>query len=97
MKTFKDLKFKKHPHGNGKIARLNFKNGYGVSVTRFTGGIFGDSYTSNDKEWELAVLKDDRLCYETPITDDVIGHLKSDKVTKIMKQVQELPKVKVKQ
>ena len=60
-------------------------------------GITGyGSYTRNDSEWELAVLKGNEeewnLTYDTPITDDVIGHLCEDEVTEIMKQVQELPK-----
>lgn len=32
MKTFKDLEFIQHPSGTGKIARIEFSNGHGVSV-----------------------------------------------------------------
>lgn len=94
MKAFKDLEFKRHPLGNGKQARMDFPNGYGVSVVRFSvlGG-YG-SYTDNESEWELAVFKDGGLCYATPITDDVIGHLSADDVTKIMKKVQKLKQEK---
>lgn len=97
MKTFRDLKFGPHPNGNGKAARLFFPNGYGVSVVRFKiGGYLMGSYTTDDTEWELAVLKGTEdewdLCYTTPITDDVIGHLKASDVTKIMKKVQKLKK-----
>ena len=53
------------------------------------------SYTSNETEWELAVghgsEKNWAICYSTPITDDVIGHLTEEQVTEVMKQVQELP------
>lgn len=42
MKTFKDLIFKEHPSGTGLIARMDFKNGHGISVVK--GHIFiGDS------------------------------------------------------
>jgi len=34
MKTFKDLVFEPHPSGNGKIARIEFKNGRGVSIVQ---------------------------------------------------------------
>lgn len=89
MKTFKDLGFKPHPIGNGFQAIMFFENGYGVSVVNFRG-----AYVSGPDEWELAVLKGTEksfdLCYSTPITDDVIGHLKRAGVTRIMKKVQAL-------
>jgi len=40
MKTFKDLEFIPHPSGTGKIARMEFKNGHGISVVQ--GHIFID-------------------------------------------------------
>ncbi len=96
MKTFKDLKFGPHGHADGVQALCFFPNGFGVSVVRFKlGGDLGyGSYTTNEKEWELAVLKGSsehwNLTYQTPVTDDVIGHLSEDGVTDIMKKVQEL-------
>lgn len=95
MKTFNDLEFKGHRTGNGKQALMFFPNGYGVSVVRFMIGSIGyGSYTDNESEWELAVLKgteeDWDLCYDTNITDDVIGHLTDDGVTDIMHKVQSL-------
>lgn len=111
MKTFKDLKFNPHPQAQGLQARLDFPNGYGVSVVRFrmgSGNPFNDfvlgacadsegygSYTSNENEWELAVFHDGRICYDTPITSDVLGHLTEDAVTDVMKEVQKLPKKEV--
>lgn len=98
MKTFKDLEFKPHQTGDGLHAVMLFPNGYGVSVVRFKNSISGTyySYTSSEKEWELAVIKggekDWTLTYETKITKDVIGHLKVRQVTAIMKQVQKLKK-----
>ena len=98
FKTFDDLEFKKHPAGNGFQGLAEFPNGYGVSVVRFKlSRPFGPqigygSYTSDEDEWELAILKDGSITYNTPITEDVIGHLTKDQVTEIMKQVQELKK-----
>jgi len=106
-KTFKDLKFIEKEgesvfsrlgglfnSGTGpgipRIAQLPFDNGYGVSV------IDGQGSYTNAGEFEVAVLKKDGkywgLCYDTPITDDVIGHLSPKKVTEIMKEIQDLKK-----
>lgn len=91
MKTFEDLEFKPHRHMPGLQAIMYFPNGYGVSVVRFKlmldSSMYG-SYTSNEKEWEVAILKDGKLCYTTPLTDDVIGHQTDSEVTEIMRQVQ---------
>lgn len=94
MKTFKDLVFNDHPNSTGKQAVMMFPNGYGISVVRFTiMGRYG-SYTDNETEWEAAVLKGKGnewfLCYDTEITEDVIGHLSNDGVTKLMQKIQEL-------
>lgn len=87
MKTFNDLKFNRTttPFGFIDRARLQFPNGYGISVIRGT-----YSYRGDEELYECAVLKDNRLCYDTPITSDVIGYCDEDKVTEIMKQIQEL-------
>ena len=96
LKTFRNLKFKKHPNGKGLQAKMFFKNGYGVSIIRFKSpiGTGYSSYTNNEKEWELAVMKGNKkkntLTYETSITNDVIGHLSVRQVTNIMKRVQKL-------
>ena len=92
MKTFRDLEFTPHLTGDGLQARMEFKNGYGVSVVRFklAGGFIYGSYTNNEKEWELAVLYKGSLTYDTPITDDVMGHLNAGQVSNVMKQVQQL-------
>ena len=96
MKTFKDLVFNPHSNCDGIQAKIFFPNGYGVSVVRFKlpGGFGYGSYTSNESEWELAVLegteKDWGLTYNTPITNDVLGHLSADDVTDVMAKVQSL-------
>ena len=85
MKTFNDLDFQPMQFGIGVIARINFDNGYGASVVKST-----FSYGGNQDLYELAVIKDDAICYDTPITDDVLGYLTEDDVTKYLGQIQEL-------
>ena len=86
MKTFKDLEFNNHPLSPeyfSKAASLTFCNGYGVSV------IAGEmAYSNDERPYELAVLKDGDLCYDTEITDDVLGYLTEQDVTEVMKKVQ---------
>lgn len=86
MKQFKDLQFKKHPIGVGIMSRIQFDNGYGVSVVK-------TPYTyGGDKDlYELAVLDNEgSLCYNTPITADVMGWLREIDVTDVMEKIQQL-------
>lgn len=62
-----------------------FPNGYGASVVQHD-----FSYGSKKGLWELAVLKDDELCYTSGITEDVIGHLSWDNVENYLEQIKEL-------
>ena len=100
VKTFTDLVF--NPHALSKEARhlpsplreeymeakhavMRFDNGYGISVVK------GDMFYSNGIDtYEVAVLKDGAICYDTSITDDVIGYVNADEVSNIMKQIKEL-------
>jgi hypothetical protein len=86
MKTFNDLEFKSRTLMGGIISRIMFENGYGASVVK------GEhTYGGKDGLYELAVLdKDGKLCYDTPVTDDVEGYLSEDEVTKLMEQIQKL-------
>nr|DAF57302.1 MAG TPA: hypothetical protein [Podoviridae sp. ctuch15] len=63
-----------------------FANGYGASVVQNR-----HSYGHNDGLYELMVLKDAVPCYDTPITNDVIGYLTADEVTEYLKQIEKLP------
>jgi len=90
MKTFNDLDFKSMEMGIGFIARINFDNGYGASVVK---SMF--SYGGNQGLYELAVIKDNDICYDTTITDDVLGYLTEDDVTKYLGQIQELKNAKI--
>ena len=82
-----------HPAGLGGVQRLyRFGNGYGASVVchRF-------SYGGESGLWELAVIKYQKdgerfsLTYDTPITDDVIGHLPESAVDALLGQIEALP------
>nr|DAM17504.1 MAG TPA: hypothetical protein [Caudoviricetes sp.] len=64
-----------------------FSNGYGASVIQNC-----YSYGHEYGLYELAVLKDGRLCYSTPITSNVIGYLTADKVAKHLSRIEKLPK-----
>lgn len=72
------------------LGKQFFDNGYGVSV------ICNEmSYGGKEGLFELAVLKGTEknydLCYDTPITNDVIGWLESEEVDALIKQVKALP------
>lgn len=90
MKEFKDLTFGAHKTiGFGTQAKFQFDNGYGISV--ITGS---SAYGDGDTPYEAAVLlSDGSLCYDTPVTEDVMGHLTADTVTDKMRQIQELPAI----
>jgi hypothetical protein len=96
MKGFDDIIFEPHPVGEGFHGKIFVPNGYGVSVVRFKTphNVLYGSYTSNDNEWEVAILKGNEneweICYDTEITDDVIGHQTEGEVTWIMVKVQQL-------
>ena len=70
--------------GHGYV--YNFENGYGASVVQHSG-----SYGGNQGLYEIAVLdsKGD-LCYDTPITDDVIGYATEDKVLDTLHRIRML-------
>jgi len=71
---------------NGVAARMMFENGYGVSVVRHS-----FSYGGKAGLYELAVLDvDGEITYDTPVTNDVIGHLTPEGVTEKMAFVQVL-------
>jgi hypothetical protein len=99
MKTFDDLEFNDDlgPMGRKIDAKMFFPNGYGISVIRNDHPTFGFTSYTTDDEWEIAVIVGTsreekwKIVYDTPITEDVIGHLSDDEVTEIMQQIQELP------
>ena len=83
MKSFKDLIFVKKM--GGVVSRIEFSNGYGASVVRHP-----FSYGGNMGLYELAVLKKDEICYDTSITDDVLGYLSTSQVDEVLVKIQQL-------
>jgi hypothetical protein len=89
---FTNLQFAQHPTlgGEDAVQALHFfPNGYGVSVVRFPG-----SYGFADDLYEVAVLKGVsekwEICYDTPVTDDVLGHRDEQDIENIMEEIQAL-------
>ena len=87
---FKPQKENTINEGIQKVYRFN--NGYGASVVRNN-----FSYGHNAGLWELAVLKfenngsdDADLCYDTEITDDVVGYLTDNEVVVLLERIRGL-------
>ena len=86
---FSDLNFEPHPNWDGVQARHFFDNGYGVSVIKSS-----NSYGGSRGLYELAVLQgleeDWKICYDTSITDDVMGYLTTEDIDTVLNQVENL-------
>ena len=96
----------KHHEGawGGRQRIYKFSNGYGASV--IPEYIERDLNEYEDHEnperpvvgemmpkkgfWEVAVFKDDELCYNTEITDDVMRHLNDPEVDNVLGQIKNL-------
>lgn len=65
--------------------RYAFPNGYGASVVHHSFCYGG---------YELAVIAGDTgvLCYDTPVTDDVVGYLDDEKCARLLAQIMALPR-----
>jgi hypothetical protein len=92
---FADLEFKAHKFEDGIHAKHEFDNGYGVSVLRFnitllSGEVVQGSYGSLEGLYEVAVTKGGKPCYDTSISDGVIGHCDEAEVEDIMEKVSKL-------
>jgi len=91
---FQDLDFTPHAHNptRGIQAWCYFANGYGASVVRFPG-----SYGFEDGLFEVTVLSCPdgkwKVCYDTPITGDVLGRLSEQDVDSVLEQVESLPMI----
>ncbi len=72
-------------YANGVQVVHEFPNGYGASVVKHD-----YSYGGKDGLWEMAVLKEGELCYNTHITNDVIGYLSDADVKSTLKEIEQL-------
>lgn len=91
MKTFENLKFEQHSIANSGIATFEnarhaveyFDNEYGISV------LFGGCFYSNGIDtYEVVVLFNNQITYNTDITHDVMGYLSANEVTEVMEKIQ---------
>lgn len=74
-----------HQEG-GTWLRYHFPNGYGASVISHK-----YSYGGSDGLWEIAVLRDDEITYDTPLTSDVLGYLTESDVLLYLDEIKGLP------
>lgn len=85
-RKFSHLEFQPTPGLPGKRCKVLFKNGYGASVIRMP-----FSYGNTEGLYELAIIgKDNRIAYNTGITDDVLGNLTEDEVLEYLEKVENL-------
>ena len=83
---FEDLEFKPMlNHDNGIFVRVEFPNGYGASIVKSP-----RSYGGAQDLYELAVLYDNMINYDTEITNDVLGYLTPEDVTKLLERIEAL-------
>lgn len=84
---FQDIQFDIQRSGESvsERARVHFKNGYGASIVRHD-----YSYGGPQGLYELAVLRDDKLCYNTPVTSDVLGYLTPNDVERYLQEIESL-------
>ena len=86
MTTLEDLVFDRSDSHVAR-AKAHFPNGYTASV------IIGPySYGGDEGLYELAVMHGGELCYLTPVTDDVVGHLTPEQVTELLAKIEALPR-----
>jgi hypothetical protein len=90
MKTFNDLIFGQHINNcikDTKQARMQFDNGYGISVLLGGEGI----YSNGIDTYEVAILYDNELCYDSGLCDDILGYQTESEITELMVKIQSLP------
>jgi hypothetical protein len=78
------------PVFDGVQHKVFYPNDYGASIVKHQ-----YSYGGSLGKWELAVLKGTEkkwdLCYNTPITNDVLGYLSEQEVDSILQEIENLP------
>ena len=90
LKTKYTPTYEKHVDGYMQCNywKFEFPNGYGASVIcHICDGVI-INYGCKDAPFELAVIKDNKLCYDTSITNDVIGYLTSEEVEKYLEIIE---------
>ena len=84
---FDNYKTLDKPYAGGIRREYKFENDYGASVI-----CHGFSYGGELGLFEIAVLDSSgNLCYDTSITDDVIGFLTEEAVIEVLREIKDLP------
>lgn len=83
--TFEDLTFLPTIYSEGIQAIVNFDNNYGASVVKSN-----RSYGGKEGLYELAITYNGDICYDTYITNDVLGHLTPEDITKLLEKIEAL-------
>ena len=78
MKTFKDLVFEEHPSGTGKIARMEFKNGHGISVVQ------GHIFLGESDLYDMAEIFNNEVVTSTNVME-VTEELITNKMIELQK------------
>lgn len=82
---FEDLEFKPILHSEGIFVKIEFPNGFGASVIRSE-----HSYGGSNGLYELAVTLNGQICYDTHITEDIVGFLKPEDITEYLEKIEKL-------
>jgi hypothetical protein len=64
---------------------IDFPNGYGASIIRTP-----FSYGGPAGLWELAVMKNGAITYDTPVTTDVCGHKTDQEIAVLLNRIRNL-------
>ena len=84
MAITKGAEFTDHSDVDIERIRIMFPNGYGASIIKGYG-----SYGT-----ELAVITAEGLCYDTDITDDVIGNIENlEELNGYLERIKALPSI----
>ena len=84
MAITKGAKFTDHSNSYMQRIRIMFPNGHGASIIKGDG-----SYGT-----ELAVITAEGLCYDTEITDDVIGNIENlEELNGYLERIKALPSI----
>jgi len=92
---FTDLNFNTHRRKGGIYAKHTFRNGFGVAIYRYTntlmnGVIDEGSLGSLEGLFEAYITKNGKVTFDTPLADDVLGHLNEDQIEDLLSVVEVL-------
>lgn len=79
-----EQKYYHRPNGKSKryCIRVTYPNGYGASIIKDS-----NSFGCTEDLWEVAILRDGELCYDTWITGDVLRSCTEEEVIAICDDV----------